>query len=213
MTQAAEYFQYSREELRPYLPAKSSRALEIGCGEGAFWKNFSYGPDHEVWGVEPNAQAAARAESKAHRVFNALFDDCHEKIPDEYFDLVVCNDVIEHMPDHDLFFRRIIEKMAPGAYLVGSLPNIRFYRTLRQLILRKDWSYTDSGVLDRTHLRFFTRKSMERAFHENGFVIEALGGINPPRAFKVSFILFNIMMLGSAWDSRYPQYAFRLRKP
>jgi len=134
-------------------------------------------------------------------------------LPAHYFDLVICNDVIEHMPDHDAFLEDIKQKMAPGAHLVGSVPNVRYLPNLKQLLVRKEWRYADWGVLDRTHLRFFTCQSWERTLREHGFVIEAIAGINgvdlgPTWARRLANRAA-IAVLGA--DTRFQQYAFRAR--
>ena len=82
---------------------------------------------------------------------------------------MVCNDVIEHMADHDRFLRQIRGHIAPGGVLIGSVPNMRHYRALFELLVLRDWDYRDSGVLDRTHLRFFTARSLRRSLTRAGF--------------------------------------------
>ena len=212
MSESAEYYQYTREDLIPFLPEKYLTVLEIGCGEGNFWKLLRQDTQLEIWGIEPNPEAAEVASGKAHKLFNCLFDACFDDLPDDYFDLVICNDVIEHMPDHDHFFKRIKQKMATDGHLIGSLPNVRYYSVMRSLIFKKDWPYEDAGVLDRTHLRFFTEKSMRRCFDEHNFNIDKLGGVNSPGRFKFFILFLNILLLGSAMDSKYQQYGFCLSK-
>lgn len=212
MSETAEYYQNSREDLIPFLPEKYLRVLEIGCGEGNFWNLLNQDETLEIWGIEPNSNAATVARTKAHQLFECLFDECINEIPDNYFDLIICNDVIEHMPDHDRFFEQIKTKMASKGHLIGSLPNVRYYPVMRSLIFKKDWPYEDAGVLDRTHLRFFTNKSMRRCFEEHEFNIIKLAGVNSPGRFKFFILFLNILLLGTAMDSKYQQYGFCLSK-
>ena len=116
------------------------------------------------------------------------------------------------MPDHDLFFAQIKQKMTANGHLIGSMPNVRYYPVLRSLLFNKDWPYEDAGVLDRTHLRFFTAKSMRRTFEEHQFTIEKFGGVNSPGRFKFFILFLNILLLGTAMDARYQQFAFCLSK-
>lgn len=102
--------------------------------------------------------------------------------------------------------------MAADGYLIGSMPNVRYYSVMRSLIFKKDWPYEDAGVLDRTHLRFFTAKSMRRTFEEHQFTIEKFGGVNSPGRFKFFIFFLNILLLGTAMDSKYQQFGFRLSK-
>jgi len=212
MANALRYHQGARPEMAGFIPDGVRRVLEIGCGEGEFRQFF---PESvEYWGVEPYAEAAAVAAHRLDTVRVGSFLDMQDELPDGYFDLVVCNDVIEHMVDHDLFLQLIQRKMTADAQLIGSLPNVRYLRVLKELLLRRDWVYRDSGVLDRTHLRFFTYASLQRTFSQHGYRIERLNGINglklwPPTAKKLGRVLA-IALLGR--DTRYLQYGFRLHR-
>ena len=91
--------------------------------------------DSEIWGVEPNPEAAARASNKLDRVLTGTYDSVASELPDCYFDLVICNDVIEHMPDYDAFLEAIKLKMCPSGHVVGSVPNVRHVTCLFKLLI------------------------------------------------------------------------------
>jgi hypothetical protein len=82
------------------------------------------------------------------------------------------------MPDHDAFFKEIKRIITKDGYLIGSVPNVRFYKNLQNILFKKDWKYVDSGILDQTHLRFFTFKSLERSLKQSGFLIQKINGAN-----------------------------------
>ncbi len=212
MSDSADYYQNTREDLIPFIPEHYTKVLEIGCGEGNFWNLLKQQESLEIWGVEPNPSASIIARRKAHQLYESSFDECAEGLPNNYFDLIICNDVIEHMPDHDRFFEQIKKKMSANGHLIGSMPNVRYYPVLRNLIFKKDWPYEDAGVLDRTHLRFFTAKSMRRTFEEHDFTIEKFAGVNSPGRFKFFILFLNILLLGTAMDSKYQQFGFSLTK-
>ena len=191
------YYQNYRKEVFEIVPKGASRILEIGCAAGRFRQNFS--PDVEYWGVEPVANAAEEAVACGIKVFVGTYDQVREKLPDCYFDLVVCNDVIEHMPNPEDFLASVKEKMVPRGMLVGSVPNVRFWGNLINLLVRRDWKYEDSGVLDKTHLRFFTRKSLRRLLESAGYRMELLRGIESMR-MKVLKVLFAPILILVGFD-------------
>lgn len=170
------YYKNTRPEMAQFLPSSYSKVLEIGCGTGAFRVNLT--KKNEYWGVELVTSEAELAKSRLDRVLNGYFSDKSSEIPNSYFDLVICNDVIEHIDDYEKFLIDIKSKMTKDAYLVVSTPNVRHMQCLYHLIVKKDWQYQDHGVLDRTHLRFFTKKSLIRLIGKSGFEISSIEGIN-----------------------------------
>ncbi len=175
-TDTKQYYRNTRPEIIPFLPEIRTRALEIGCGEGFFLGSIS--GTTETWAVEANPEVAQRARSRIGRVLIGDFESMRHELPKAYFDLVICNDVIEHMIDHDRFLHQIKEHIAPGGCLVGSIPNVRYYKNMFEFLLEKDWHYRDSGTLDITHVRFFTEKSFLFSLKKSGYSIERFSGIN-----------------------------------
>lgn len=222
--QQANYFQAARGNMRQFLPKSYRTVLEIGCGEAGFSQLLT--PGAEVWGVEPS-RAADVAAQRLHKVLRGKFDDVSNQLPDGHFDLVVCNDVIEHMVDHDAFLEAIKAKLAVAGVLVGSIPNFRYYVNLYELIVRGDFEYEDSGIRDRTHLRFFTEKSLKRTLQQHGFLIDEFAGINSDfdrplqsapqqslvKALAKRSVLVSLIgvSLGRARDVQYQQFGFRVR--
>lgn len=214
MTAEQAYFGWARDEMRPFLPARCGKVLEVGCGEGRFSGEIAGG--EERWGIEPDAGAAEAARSRLDTVINASFQEALAELPLRHFDTVICNDVIEHMSDHDWFLDIIKSRMTPGGVLVGSLPNVRYYQNLFSLVVAKDWEYKDAGILDRTHLRFFTEKSLRRTLRSHGFRVEEMRGINGgiSRRAPISGLAACAAIVLSAGyfsDIRHLQFAFRAR--
>jgi 2-polyprenyl-3-methyl-5-hydroxy-6-metoxy-1,4-benzoquinol methylase len=211
------YRSSARHEVLALLPPLKSglKILEIGCGEGNFCLTV---PNvAEAWGIEPHEPSAAVAARGLHRVFAATFGAVRAELPLHYFDLVICNDVMEHMTDVAAFLNEITAHMAPGAFLVGSVPNVRFSSNPFNLIVARDWHYQDSGILDRTHFRFFTMRSMRRTLEEAAFTVHCLQGLNkaPPQAWSPRDIaerLFRVALFiasaGHSGDVNYLRIGF-----
>lgn len=208
---ADAYFDGTRDNVAAFLPPTPGPVLEIGCGRGGFRSHLAAGV--EYWGVDADAGAAQQAQARLHRVIATPLDRAWDELPVGHFDGIVCNDVIEHLPDHDAFLRRIRAKMRPGGWIVGSIPNVRYVANLLELLVKKDWRYREAGILDRTHLRFFTERSLRRSFGEHGYRIDALHGIDPAKVpwhdRRALPIAACSLLLGA--DTRFRQFGFRVR--
>lgn len=203
-----DYYQNYRNEVFNIVPGDAAKVLEIGCAAGRFRLNFGDGV--EYWGVEPVEDAAEEARTYGIKVFVGTYDSVCDQLPARYFDVVVCNDVIEHMPNPDEFLASVKGKMTPGGVLIGSAPNVRFWGNLINLLIRRDWKYEDSGVLDRTHLKFFTRKSLKRLFENAGYRVELLRGIESAR-MKILKVLFAPMLVFSGFDICDMQFVIKAK--
>lgn len=163
----------------PQLPA-GSRVLELGCGEGRLGAALrSLG--HEVHGVEYSPTAAAVAANALDRVHCGDAETLPLDYPAGHFSLLVCGDVLEHLRDPWTTLARLRPLVADGGWLVASVPNVQYFPVVLGL-LRGRFEYRDDGVLDRTHLRFFTRRSARALVESAGFAVEAIPTVYPFRA-------------------------------
>jgi 2-polyprenyl-3-methyl-5-hydroxy-6-metoxy-1,4-benzoquinol methylase len=149
------------------------RVLDVGCSRGAFGLELKrLQPSRPVYGIEPTA-AASFARQRLDDVVQGFFPD---DLPTSWgrFDVLCFNDVLEHMVDPWTVLTNCKSFMTPGGYVVASIPNVRYINVVLDLVLRGEWKYEPTGVLDQTHLRFFTRKSIVDLFEGAGFTLEAL---------------------------------------
>ena len=185
MAQTDEYFSHSRPELVAVLPADSeNRVLDLGCGSGAMSAEISaQGKAKEIWGVEINSEAARRArESGVYtRLLEGNLEQAIDELPREYFTHIIAGDVLEHLVDPWQACRMLRDRMADGGTFVCSIPNIRNLSFLLALTLKGRFEYRDSGVMDRTHLRFFARKDVHELFAQAGFTNIRIGPVRPKR--------------------------------
>jgi SAM-dependent methyltransferase len=172
-----DYYEQPRTEMLSLLPEPCHRVLEIGCGSGVFGATVKALRGAEVWGLEPEPTAARVAQGRLDRVLDCPFPD-DDLLPEKYFDCVVMNDVLEHMVHPERALARAKEVLVDGGVVVASIPNVRHFPTLWRLVVGGEWEYTERGILDRTHLRFFTRKSISALFVENGYRVDVLDGID-----------------------------------
>jgi SAM-dependent methyltransferase len=205
------YGHSARNEMHRFVPDTARRILEVGCNTGGFGAALKMSRGVEVWGVEPDAKAAAQAAAQLDKVIQSPFTDGID-IPNGYFDALVFNDVLEHMVDPWIALRLATEKLAAGGVVVASIPNLRHIDNLQHILVDADFRYESHGVRDRTHLRFFTRKSARRLFEESGFEILLDQGINASwwSPSVIRRIVFRLLGDKVA-DTKFQQFAFVAR--
>lgn len=199
------YFRAPRAEMLPFVPTSVDRVLEVGCAEGAFGAELKLRFGAEVWGIEVNPDAAQRAAAVIDRVLTGDVDEQAMTLPDSHFDAIVCNDVLEHLVDPTTALTLLRGKLRPGGVVIASIPNIRYFPALGEILLRRDFPAEDAGVFDRTHVRFFTRKSIVRMFTDAGYDVRRMKGINT--RVKPAGLIAAVVSLGYFADGFHQQYA------
>lgn len=209
-SKSKEYYQSCREEMIDFLPSDSKTFLEVGCGEGNFGLMIKDKiPGSVFWGMELEGEPASKAIKKIDKVLVGNCEGLVDSLPDNFFDCIIFNDSLEHLVDPFSFLKNIKNKFKGNGYVVASIPNFRFYKNLHNIFFERDFEYVEAGTLDRTHLRFFTRKSIFRLFEEQGYKVEALEGINKTRRSKVNFLASILPRLFD--DIPYLHFACRAR--
>jgi SAM-dependent methyltransferase len=208
------YYQKSRTELLDLLgDSAPSQALEIGCGAGAnlieLRRRF---PDCRTTGVElrPDAVQLARASGRIDRVFQQdLLNASSDLFGAGHFDLLIFSHVLEHFVEPEAVLRRALTWLQPGGRVLVALPNVRHVSVLWDLLFRDDFRYQQSGILDRTHLRFYTCSSGQRMLQECGLQLLR----SEPEFGGGKSKLLNRLTLGRG--SRFAAYAYNMlaRRP
>lgn len=211
MDKPSNYYRHTRREMIQFIPKDSKRFLDVGCGDGRFGALLKETLGQiEVWGVEPTEPAFNSAKDILDRAVHGLFDDALP-LPRTYFDTVIFNDSLEHFVDHLAGLRTAHGLLRESGWLVASIPNVRFWPHVQSYIGEGDWKYQDAGILDRTHLRFFTKRSIPRELEAAGFEVVRLVGINPCWV-GLKFKLLNLAFGHRLDDMRFEQFAVVARK-
>jgi len=160
------------------LPAEPRFILDIGCSIGDFAaKAKERFPRSRVWGVEPNAAAARIAAGRIDRVLPRQLQEVdwgREGVRRGEIDTVLLFDVLEHIYDPWKALLDIRNLIAAQGQLLVSIPNVRNIMLLQDLV-SGHWRYRQAGLLDITHIRFFTEKDMLRMFYQTGFRVVSSG--------------------------------------
>jgi len=207
---AEPYYKNPRMPMLKYIPENIKTSLEVGCAYGNFSLLLQEKFDTECWGVEIVKDAADIASQKLNKVLNCDINDAMKQLPNNYFDCIIFNDVIEHLLDPYEVLKKIKVKLNKDGVIIASIPNVRFWNNIKALFFAGEWNYRDSGILDWTHLRFFTYKSIVKMFKETGYEIINIEGLRPKKSF--SFCISNFLMLGRLSDAQYHQFACVVRQ-
>lgn len=175
------YYRNVRRQLVDLFDAAPRRVLEVGCGAGETLAYLKGMGAEETFGIELDPEAAEAARSKVDHVVMGDVETIDLPYGPESLDGLVLGDVLEHLRDPWAALRRLAVCLRPGAQVVASVPNIRFYGTSLGLILLGRWDYREAGILDWSHLRFFTRRSLGGLFEGAGLRIRSIGSHYGPK--------------------------------
>lgn len=168
-----------RSEVRRWIPPDVKRVIDISCGKGGFALTLreALGADAHLTGLEPvSPQAEVACRQPFDEVIEGFFP---EAVADRLgeFDLVCFNDVLEHFADPWTMLTQTRPLLSPHGRVLAAIPNIQYWPAVVDLVNGK-WEYTESGLMDVTHLRFFTRASIIALFERAGFEVLTCEGAN-----------------------------------
>ena len=151
-----------------------SVCLDVGCSSGNLGAALIAHKDCRVHGIDVNLDALAQATQKGYEQVYAL-DLIREPgglgmVPDLNFDCIICADVLEHLVNPELILPILANKLRPGGLMIVSLPNVAFGLNRLHLLLG-NWNYREYGIMDKTHLRFYTIQSGIRLVKESGLEV------------------------------------------
>jgi len=212
LAKGGTYFQGMRADYVEALPADpGATLLEIGCSEGQTGAlALARGKCARYIGIElhdPSARIAATRLSEVH--VGNIEEMALDVLPPGGLDAILLSEVLEHLVDPWKVVARLVPLLRPGGLMFASSPNICHHRVIRSLIAGQ-WTLANEGVMDRTHLRWFTPASYAAMFAGAGLKVEE---IRPVRPFGWKPRLIN-RLTGNRWSHLFmTQTSIRARKP
>jgi len=191
----AQYYHFVRTQIAPLLPKRPKKILEVGCASGATlrWLKSLF-PDAETTGVELNSALLPELRQNADIAIIGTIEDCIPKL--DHYDLILALDVLEHLVDSLGTLRRLCDNLErPNGRVIVSLPNVAHLSVSAPLLFRRRFEYQDAGILDRTHMRFFTEASAIELLNKAGLIVTSgvIAGLQGPKSKLIDRLSFGLL--------------------
>ncbi len=214
-----DYYHFIRREIKPLLPKNPGRILEVGAGAGGTlkWLKTIY-PVAETTAVELNSDLLDELKQNVDVAVIGRIDETFTEL--KTYDLILLLDVLEHLPDSTTTLRKLSKLLEPGGQVIVSVPNIAHLSVSVPLLLKRRFNYQDSGILDRTHLRFFVEDTAIKLLNDANLIVTSglISGLQGPKAKLLDLVSFGLLrhhlakqyiMLGELADSKMVQEKLR----
>jgi len=189
------YYGSMRREILPLLPQVTNEVLELGCGTGATLDWLKKIRRCQVTtGIELAADAAEIARGVVDTVIVADIERDIIDLPENKFDLILCLDVLEHTRDPWSVLKLLVRWLRKGGIIIASIPNVRYRAIVFDLLFKGKFEYQNVGILDRSHLRFFTKDSAIQLMKSGG--LEDIHLILHPPQLGGVLQLVNVLTMG-----------------
>ncbi|MDX8381716.1 MAG: class I SAM-dependent methyltransferase [Ghiorsea sp.] len=176
MSDKSVYFSTDRPELRMWMREFREPYVEVGCGEGQMLAHLKL--EGRVKGRSIGIEINPVAAVKAKEVFDVIrVGDVQDNLV--YFEgagTIVCGDLLEHLVDPWDCLQSMVNRMKVGGKVYISIPNVAYWNVSWSLFWHGRFEYSDAGILDRTHLRFFTKNGICSMVENSGLEIVRIEG-------------------------------------
>jgi len=202
------YYQGVREDIVELVPEGAKCILDVGCASGITGERLKKRGASEVVGIERERNAYDEAKRRLDKVLLGDVEKIRLPFKKGSFDCIIYADILEHLIDPWSILRSQRALLKDGGSVVASIPNIGHYRVIKKL-KKQRWDYQERGVLDSTHLRFFTLDGIKRMFSDAGYGIDRIVyKISASRIKKTA----NRILGGRMNESLSEQFLIRAKK-
>ncbi|MBN1806112.1 MAG: methyltransferase domain-containing protein [Sedimentisphaerales bacterium] len=162
-----------RNDILKLIPNGINKVLDVGCSTGALGESIKRENNAEVTGIEVDKDMADVANEKFNRVVVEDIEKINlsDYFSSEYFDCIIFADVLEHLTNPWKLLTSSVNLLRTNGIIIASIPNIRHYSTIFNLLFSGIWPYKERGIHDRMHLRFFTLRNIKEMFQGAGLEI------------------------------------------
>ncbi|OGW37411.1 MAG: hypothetical protein A2Y97_01755 [Nitrospirae bacterium RBG_13_39_12] len=164
-------YESGREDLMAYVPLGAREILDIGSARGLFGEMLKKRQRCVVTGVDIDTQLITVARKRVDNVIHGDIEEISGKAILGKYDCIVCGDVLEHLNNPWEVVRRLKNHLRKGGLFIASTPNIANWAIIYEM-LQERWDYVPFSILSGTHVRFFTKKTLEELFEDTGYKIK-----------------------------------------
>lgn len=185
------------------------KVLDVGCPTGRLMEKLKTEKECYLVGIEINEEMARIAQKRCDKLIFADIESLHDlPFPSQFFDIIIFGDILEHTRNPSEILNLLSEYLSGDGYILVSIPNMAFITVRLNLLLGK-FNYTRHGILDKTHLRFFTFKTAKELIENCGYKIKSVDIHQPVRKRYYYFLKF----LGKVWKSLFAiDFVFKATK-
>lgn len=183
----SDYFKGLNVKLFQKISPNSSTILEVGCSEGKLGAYIQQRYKAKVYGIELFPEAAVQAKQKLTDVIIGDIEKIDLPYPEQFFDHIIFGDVLEHLKNPWAVLEKLKPYLKKDGTILACIPHIGHISSLIELIAG-NWNYTKNGILDQTHLRFFTRSTILELFNSAGYDIKEIDSITSTNQYCEQWI-------------------------
>ena len=205
------YFDGTRMAFVQELPKNpAARLLEVGCGNGRTASVMkAEGKCGWCCGIELCEEPAAEARTRLDQVIVGNIERLELDLAEKSFDILILSEVLEHLVDPGTVLQKLRRFLKPGAIILAGSPNVCHHSVVRMMLAGR-WQYESKGIMDATHLRWFTAGTYRELFENNGYMVDHVGPANP---FSRKARIANALLLGRLHHLFYTQIFLRAHVP
>lgn len=168
-----DYFRQERRDVEALVPKDVLKILDVGCGEGILGRRLLAKGAREVFGIELTPNVCEIAKENLTGAICGNIEKIDLPFDEGYFDCMIFADVLEHLIDPQSMLKKLTKNLSDSGVIIASIPNVRYYGIISMLAQGR-WKYEDFGILDKTHLRFFTKIEIDTLFRDAGYEITGM---------------------------------------
>ncbi|MBU1122852.1 MAG: class I SAM-dependent methyltransferase [Candidatus Omnitrophota bacterium] len=197
-----------RDDFLSLLSQGILNVLDVGCGNGGLGSKLKE-RGIGVIGIERNKSLCSQAAKNLDNVFLADIESFKLPLSKKSFDCIMYADILEHLIEPKNILENYKEYLKDDGCIIASIPNIRYYKVILRLLLGGSWDYMEHGILDKSHLRFFTLINIKELFVAAGYqIVEVKRNIVASSGFK----LLNFCLFGGLKEFLTYQYYIKAKK-